>query len=252
MTLEVYEIPDQQLALQPTDKILVSDQTQPDGSGYRSHQELLETYENDLSTNKPYIIQKTGTVDPIGNVTGIAGDLYIRQGGAFTQFHQNLGSIANDSDWCVIQRVCGAFQASESGNAVETVISTVSTPVLAEYDLTVSPLNFNFQLEADGQTMTYVGPDSFELRNIYAQVSCLQAGTGGETNFAVYVYRNRDGAGFVQESSPGIFGLDDSNARTMITQSILDLENGDQFQIWVANLGNTANVTLVSTEFLMR
>ena len=128
---------------------------------------------------------------------------------------------------------------SMQGNAVETVIGTISVPVKLE-GTWVSESNSRFDVTLDGGRMTYTGERSAKLP-IDASLSCLLA-SGGDKQIAAFVAIN----GVAINNAMIITTSSAAKAGTIKLLWQHDFQPGDYIEMFISNESDTTNIVVQS------
>jgi hypothetical protein len=135
---------------------------------------------------------------------------------------------------------------SVTGNATETVISTINTPVQVDFDGNASAyLTHRFSIDADG-VITYDGLDVVSVAVIFVVYNDVAAGTNKVLNY--YIAKN----GVVEPNSISTKSYDAGDPGQQTVQALADLNTGDTLSLWVENTTDTTNVTSETATCIVR
>jgi hypothetical protein len=118
-------------------------------------------------------------------------------------------------------------------NTTETVINTISTPEQVQGTFTYI-VNDGFSQGTN--SVTYSG-DTMTCQAI----AIFSLESGNAQDLAVYISKN----GSIIEDSEGFVTTDaGGKAANVVSQTVIDLVNGDEVSVYVENYTSTANVTV--------
>ena len=130
-----------------------------------------------------------------------------------------------------------------SGNVTETVIGVIGTKVLVAGAWVEQEIS-QFTSTAAGR-LTYVGERSVNDPIIISVSSVMVSGTDTDVSYCLY----KNGAEVVGSGQPDTIRSGRTGNTAVIWQDTI--EQGDYFELYVANLENTINIIVQDVKFLI-
>lgn len=187
----------------------------------------------------------TGTVQPIGNITGSPGDLYKQVDTVGFQYTlwMHVGAVTNNTDWqAVTARVMGVLAGGNTPTIINTVQDTF-VPVLM-------PLTISTTLRVatpSAGILDYTGPTVAGTTRLHMIViSGVKIGGGGTSPYQFILRQSLiSGGGFVDIGFGVTNQFDNVSDNSMaVVSSIIGVESGDQYQLFCNAVGHANDFTM--------